>query len=950
MSPEEIIERLLQARPTDEATLADAAAEPGCVVLLLDRARGLIFSNPAEARRIARLAVEIAFRQNEGRYAAQAWRIEAQAWRAQGRHIEALDAFDFAADAARRGGDNLLVLQVQIGKIDSLGWLGRYTEAYALADRLETEMRATGAEADAAKALVNAGSLYFRRDQYARAQDCYERAEETFARIEEPLSLALVQVNRANTLTHLNRVDEALALYAQARETFLAAERERDAAIIDLNVGHLHQVSGRYSAAMAALSQGRQTYAALGMELEQANCDLALGDIYRALNLLPEARECYDRAIPVYERLGLEYEIAQTALGQAEVQAAGREIEAAFATLDRAASLLRRHRNGVQGAHVRLMRATLLRAEGRNDDAHADAEHAAKTFARHRLRGWAAEARYLIAEIAQERGQDAARMLHNVVQAASQHARGWLACRACHALGQRYAAQGQRSRALRYFREAVSALEETRAQVAPEEMHVSYLRDKQAVYESAVGALLERGRVDDIAEALELVERAKSRLLLERVQSALEGRAAPPRGDAATRERLNALRAELSRAYHRLNVLDPRDQQRLAGSGQLESVEIMTLEQAYRAALRELEQSEEVGLFTLGRVVTAETLQSALRSKETLIEYYLLEETVCAFVVTEGRLEFRSALASLSEVRDAARRLRYQLPRAGLLSEYAGRHAGQMLASTVSALQRLYDLLLRPLSDLLTTERIIVVPHGALHGLPFHAFHDGESYTLDRWEFVYAPSASFWHTSAQRRMRRSGTLDNAPVEAENLLLMGVPSPGIERVASEVAQVAKLWKDSQLFCAEEATLDAFRQNAETSRYLHLATHALFRADNPLFSGIRFADGWLLARDLYEMRLDCELATLSACHTGVTRVEPGDELFGILRGFLAAGARSVAASLWPADDAATADLMERFYALLVSGASKASALRQAQRELRERSPHPYHWAAFALVGEP
>ena len=80
---------------------------------------------------------------------------------------------------------------------------------------------------------------------------------------------------------------------------------------------------------------------------------------------------------------------------------------------------------------------------------------------------------------------------------------------------------------------------------------------------------------------------------------------------------------------------------------------------------------------------------------------------------------------------------------------------------------------------------------------------------------------------------------------------------------------------------------------------------------------------------------------------TKVSP--ELFGLLRGFLAAGVRSVAASLWPADDAATAALMVRFYSLLAGGRTKAAALRTAQREVRDRYPHPYHWAAFALVGE-
>lgn len=179
--------------------------------------------------------------------------------------------------------------------------------------------------------------------------------------------------------------------------------------------------------------------------------------------------------------------------------------------------------------------------------------------------------------------------------------------------------------------------------------------------------------------------------------------------------------------------------------------------------------------------------------------------------------------------------------------------------------------------------------------------------------------------------------------------MGIPAAGIERVAAEVAQLAQVLPEPETYCGENATLAAFHQSAPRSRRIHLATHARFREDNPLFSGLQFADGWLLARDLYDLALECDLATLSACDTGVACVEPGDELFGLIRGFLAAGARSVAASLWPADDAATAEAMTRFYALLSEGQSKASALRAAQRATRERYPHPYHWAAFVLVGQ-
>ena len=106
---------------------------------------------------------------------------------------------------------------------------------------------------------------------------------------------------------------------------------------------------------------------------------------------------------------------------------------------------------------------------------------------------------------------------------------------------------------------------------------------------------------------------------------------------------------------------------------------------------------------------------------------------------------------------------------------------------------------------------------------------------------------------------------------------------------------------------------------------------------------------MAHDLYGMTLDCELATLSACRTGAARVEVGDELFGLIRGFLSAGARSVTSSLWAANDAAAAELMARFYGHLAAGESRAAGLRTAQNELRALLPHPYYWAAFTLTGE-
>ena len=105
---------------------------------------------------------------------------------------------------------------------------------------------------------------------------------------------------------------------------------------------------------------------------------------------------------------------------------------------------------------------------------------------------------------------------------------------------------------------------------------------------------------------------------------------------------------------------------------------------------------------------------------------------------------------------------------------------------------------------------------------------------------------------------------------------------------------------------------------------------------------------MAHDLYPLRLNCELAMLSACRTGVSCVEPGDELFGLVRGFLTAGVRTLGASLWSADDNTTAQTMSRFYQEMLAGKSGVEALRTTQRAIRESSPHPYYWANFILIG--
>lgn len=118
---------------------------------------------------------------------------------------------------------------------------------------------------------------------------------------------------------------------------------------------------------------------------------------------------------------------------------------------------------------------------------------------------------------------------------------------------------------------------------------------------------------------------------------------------------------------------------------------------------------------------------------------------------------------------------------------------------------------------------------------------------------------------------------------------------------------------------------------------------------MFSSIRMGNSYLSLYDLYQLHLPVELVTLSGCATGLNVVAAGDELIGLARGLFQAGAQSLLLSLWDVHDQSTADFMTMFYERLGAGEDKATAVRQAMLQLRERYPHPYQWAPFVLMGK-
>lgn len=270
--------------------------------------------------------------------------------------------------------------------------------------------------------------------------------------------------------------------------------------------------------------------------------------------------------------------------------------------------------------------------------------------------------------------------------------------------------------------------------------------------------------------------------------------------------------------------------------------------------------------------------------------------------------------------------------------DYLRTFAAPLREAALMHLRTLYDELMAPVRPLLETPRLIVAPHGKLHQVPFHALYDGCRHLLDDFEVSVSPSAS---VHALCRSRRAGSPAGS-------LVMGIPDDKAPWIADEAQAVAATLPDARVFIGHSATEAELRAHAPGSRFVHVACHGMFRRDNPAFSAIRLGDSWLSLHDLYSIPLSAELVVLSGCSTGMNAVTGGDELIGLMRGLLHAGARSVMLSLWDIQDRSASEFMTAFYRNLQDGRNKAESWRGACLEHRENHPHPSHWAPYVFIG--
>ncbi|MGV9816920.1 CHAT domain-containing protein [Nocardia xishanensis] len=231
-------------------------------------------------------------------------------------------------------------------------------------------------------------------------------------------------------------------------------------------------------------------------------------------------------------------------------------------------------------------------------------------------------------------------------------------------------------------------------------------------------------------------------------------------------------------------------------------------------------------------------------------------------------------------------------------------------------------------------DTIWLVPHDVLHSVPMHALDTGSGPLIDRNPVCYSPSASVMrYCQAKSYPNRQPVLVYADPRADAPLV---------HARGQADVLARLFGDrTTARVRAAATINALTRDlgerTDGVAVLHLSCHGYFSDDDPLQSGLLLApepgdDGRLTVERIMSMRMPAELITLSACQSGVSDRHAGDELIGLTRALIYAGAAAVVVSLWAVDDLSTSIFMGYFYSALADGMPRARALRTAQVRLR------------------
>lgn len=824
---------------------------------------------------------------------------------------------DLADAAAAADVHNLGVERglVRLAAVQPLCRLGRLDEALASAEQAFGAFAARGMTREAAKARTNQAIVLRMRGDLRSAVEHFRAAR---ADLEgDALACAVVDSNTAEALLELARFAEAEEAFEAAAREFAMAGNAHARAITEGNLADLFSRQGRIAAAIERFDAAIDLYRSSGAAGDAARLLAEQAEALASFGSLSSALVRYRTSLADLASVGLRPELARARVGLARVMLGV----------------------GAPGEAARLLRAVIAEDEGPRTPVRSEAE-----------------ALLPIAELLEHpRGDAAAALARFELAAAGLSDRPLL-------LGRLVADMS--SALLDAGRADLAGGAVARTSELARELGVPTLSARAAVLEARLaGAGPDPGRWRALsAGAMRRADALRRRVWSSRLrgsftetwhgaytQAALAAAAGPDPDAGLAFEALERLRVR-----EQLDAVTPR----ALGAGDEEIAALRVLydrleradASAARAGLaRQIAEAEDrlqvalerrAGAGGRGPADAAMDLDAALELLSGRgagsVAYFAAGDSYHAMVLARGGARCVTPLASRERVDRLIRQHRLvtdQCLRSLARGEEPGSDDLSGLADQLGAL--LLAPVWRALSGL---DRLVVLPFGALHAIPFAGLRVGGRHVVMDREVVVGTS---W----------SGALGRGVVQGR-ALFVGVSDELAPGMSDEARSLARSIPGSATLAGCEATMDALRRLLPAAGLVHLATHCVFSPVHPESTRLKMADGWMTARELAAgVRAGAGLV-LAGCETGRGSGLPGEDRSGLVRSLLSGGAGGVVSTLWPMPDCASVEIQMPLWDELVEsparGGGMSGALARAQRSCIEAGVHPSVWGAAQYTG--
>jgi CHAT domain-containing protein len=936
MKLSEFMALALSAR--ENAIRQDARGPQAALNALGDECERLAAGTPQDALRVGETLATTARALHMHGAAARALRATIPALAYQGRFDEALVRADEATREALIDGDAIEAARAQVASLHALAKLGKTQEALRIGCTARDTLVAAGRSDLAARAELNLANIHKIRGETPDALAALERALSGIP--ESDATARGVTLNsQGEALFQLDRFDEAEVAFRAADR--LLIEQPLARAVVAGNLADLLARQGRIGDALRVFDEVTRATKDVApghharLEIDRAEALLAIG-------AFAEALDATERALATANGKGLKAEAARGTLVMARaLLAASRFAEAETAV--RRASTLVEELADVRGRRaVSIVASDLALARG---DAQLALSHAIAAGAGTQrdtpssttspLDVAQAETRFARAQLLESNAAAALSAAQRAADVATELRVDTLLLDATLVAADAARATSGVIASIAQLERAVVIAESTRATLAADQHRAAYAALSLRAYEDLALDLLAQGDHASLVRAFETTEKARSRTLLESMLRAID-RVPQAASTSVALDELTALRARLSALYATTtgNSTTSSGERRDPSTAS----NLATLEKTERALDALLARTEtERGLRSLlAGPLDAVSIQARLSTDDVLLSFTTSGDELFAFVVTNTEITCVRAIAPMDELAVLIDKMLYLLR--------ADARAGNVHANvhSIQALSRaLYSAIIAPLltecAYISHARRLVIIPCGALHALPFAMLDDGDQPLIERYEIQVAPSASI--ACAPLRAHR------AP--SQRAVVVAFADSAAPLIEEEALRVAHRYSTTP-HVGNNARREHVRSAVANAQIVHLACHGRFVPSLPAASGLRLADGWLPIREIVDLEIDAELVFLSGCETGRHAVDAGEELAGLARAFHAAGARQLVTTLWSVRDAAALRVADAFHEHFSAGQRPSTALRHSILALRHESPHPSWWAPFVVSG--